>query len=99
MGLTRNTVRIRHGTTPGDQPSRRRHRRVIPARLRHFRLTRAGEDGTIEANLMNLSDREYRRSLQRYFNPSKNGTHRRLDELGLAQEPGTRSWRDRLQDR
>ncbi|WP_083650059.1 site-specific integrase [Amycolatopsis sp. CB00013] len=49
--------------------------------LRHFRLTHAGEDGATEADLMNLSGYEDRRTLQRYLKPSKEGTHRRLDDL------------------
>jgi integrase/recombinase XerC len=35
--------------------------------LRHSRLTHAGEDGATEANLMNLSGHEDRRTLQRYL--------------------------------
>lgn len=49
--------------------------------LRHSRLTHAGEDGATEADLMNLSGHEDRRTLQRYLKPSKEGTHRRLDEI------------------
>lgn len=49
--------------------------------LRHSRLTHAGEDGATEADLMNLSGHEDRRTLQRYLKPSKEGTHRRLDEM------------------
>lgn len=49
--------------------------------LRHSRLTQAGEDGATEADLMNLSGHEDRRTLQRYLKPSKEGTHRRLDEI------------------
>ena len=49
--------------------------------LRHSRLTHAGEDGATEADLMNLSGHEDRRTLQRYLRPSKEGTHRRLDEM------------------
>lgn len=49
--------------------------------LRHSRLTHAGEDGATEADLMNLSGHEDRRTLQRYLNPSKEGTHRRLDAI------------------
>ncbi|KFU76903.1 site-specific integrase [Amycolatopsis lurida] len=48
--------------------------------LRHSRLTHAGEDGATEADLMNLSGHEDRRILQRYLKPSKEGTHRRLDD-------------------
>ncbi|GAB3552420.1 integrase/recombinase XerC [Actinopolyspora lacussalsi] len=55
-----------------------------PHDLRHSRLTHAGEDGATEADLMNLSGHEDRRSLQRYLRPSKEGAHRRLDELDLA---------------
>jgi len=36
--------------------------------LRHSRLTHAGEDGATEADLMNLSGHEDRRTLQRYLN-------------------------------
>ncbi len=54
--------------------------------LRHSRLTHAGEDGATEADLMNLSGHEDRRTLQRYLKPSKEGTHRRLDEID-AQRP------------
>jgi hypothetical protein len=39
--------------------------------MRHSRLTHAGEDGTTEADLMNLSGHENRRTLQRYLKPSK----------------------------
>ena len=49
--------------------------------LRHSRLTHAGEDGATEADLMNLSGHEDRRTLQRYLKPSKEGTHRRLDKI------------------
>ncbi|TDD52951.1 site-specific integrase [Nonomuraea terrae] len=49
--------------------------------LRHSRLTHAGEDGATEADLMNLSGHEDRRTLQRYLKPSKEGIHRRLDGL------------------
>lgn len=49
--------------------------------LRHSRLTHAGEDGATEADLMNLSGHEDRRTLRRYLKPSKEGTHRRLDEI------------------
>ncbi|WP_300007374.1 site-specific integrase [Pseudonocardia sp.] len=49
--------------------------------LRHSRLTHAGEDGATEVDLMNLSGHEDRRTLQRYLKPSKEGTHRRLDEI------------------
>ncbi|MGC7103038.1 tyrosine-type recombinase/integrase [Amycolatopsis lurida] len=49
--------------------------------LRHSRLTHLGEDGATEADLMNLSGHEDRRALQRYLKPSKEGTHRRLDDL------------------
>ncbi|MFE3279545.1 tyrosine-type recombinase/integrase [Nocardia sp. NPDC059239] len=52
-----------------------------PHDLRHSRLTHAGEDGATEADLMNLSGHEDRRTLQRYLNPSKDGTHRRLDDI------------------
>ncbi|MBW4722379.1 tyrosine-type recombinase/integrase [Saccharothrix obliqua] len=52
-----------------------------PHDLRHSRLTHAGEDGATEADLMNLSGHEDRRTLQRYLTPSKEGTHRRLDEI------------------
>jgi hypothetical protein len=34
-----------------------------------------------EADLMNLSGHEDRHTLQRYLKPSKEGTHRRLDEI------------------
>ncbi|MGW3472296.1 hypothetical protein ACWDKQ_28380 [Saccharopolyspora sp. NPDC000995] len=49
--------------------------------LRHSRLTHAGEDGATEADLMNLSGHEDRRTLQRYLKLSKEGTHRRPDEI------------------
>jgi integrase/recombinase XerC len=49
--------------------------------LRHSRLTHAGEDGATEADLMNLSGHQDRRTLQRYLAPSKEGTHRRLDAI------------------
>lgn len=51
--------------------------------LRHSRLTHAGEDGATEADLMNLSGHEDRRTLQRYLKPSKEGTHRRLDAMDV----------------
>lgn len=54
-----------------------------PHDLRHSRLTHAGEDGATEADLMNLSGHEDRRTLQRYLKPSKEGTHRRLDALDV----------------
>ncbi|MGW4720445.1 tyrosine-type recombinase/integrase [Nocardia sp. NPDC004260] len=49
--------------------------------LRHSRLTHAGEDGATDTDLMNLSGHEDRRTLQRYLTPSKDGTHRRLDDI------------------
>jgi integrase len=55
--------------------------------LRHSRLTHAGEDGATEADLMNLSGHEDRRTLQRYLQPSKEGTQRRLD--GIEAQRGT----------
>jgi integrase/recombinase XerC len=55
--------------------------------LRHSRLTHAGEDGATEADLMNLSGHEDRRTLQRYLKPSKEGTQRRLD--GIEAQRGT----------
>jgi integrase/recombinase XerC len=60
--------------------------------LRHSRLTHAGEDGLTEADLMNLSGHEDRRTLQRYLKPSKDSTHRRLDETDAqrgTRTPGT----------
>jgi integrase len=41
--------------------------------LRHSRLTHAGEGGATEADLMNLSGHDDRRTLQRYLKPSKEG--------------------------
>jgi integrase/recombinase XerC len=55
--------------------------------LRHSRLTHAGKDGATEADLMNLSGHEDRRTLQRYLQPSKEGTQRRLD--GIEAQRGT----------
>ncbi|MGW0200649.1 hypothetical protein [Nonomuraea sp. NPDC003201] len=55
--------------------------------LRHSRLTHAGEDGATEADLMNLSVHEDRRTLQRYLKPSKEGAQRRLD--GIEAQRGT----------
>jgi integrase/recombinase XerC len=49
--------------------------------LRRSRLTHAGENGATEADLINLSGHEDRRTLQRYLKPSKEGTHRRLDAI------------------
>ncbi|MDE1675152.1 tyrosine-type recombinase/integrase [Nocardia gipuzkoensis] len=49
--------------------------------LRHSRLTHAGEDGATDTDLMNLSGHEDRRTLQRYLTPSKDCTHRRLDDI------------------
>lgn len=37
--------------------------------------------GATEADLMKLSGPEDRRTLQRYLKPSKEGTHRRLDDI------------------
>ncbi|MFI6100805.1 hypothetical protein ACIA8G_35095 [Lentzea sp. NPDC051213] len=51
--------------------------------LRHSRLTHAGEDSATEADLMNLSGHEDRRTLQRYLKPSNEGTHRRLDAMDV----------------
>ena len=59
--------------------------------LRHSRLTHAGEDGATEADLMNLSGHEDRRTLQRYLKPSKEGTHRRLDDLDARRGAWTSS--------
>jgi integrase/recombinase XerC len=59
--------------------------------LRHSRLTHAGEDGATEADLMNLSGHEDRRTLQRYLRPSKGGTHRRLDEIDAQRSTWTPS--------
>lgn len=59
--------------------------------LRHSRLTHAGEDGATEADLMNLSGHEDRRTLQRYLRPSKEGTHRRLDEIDAQRSTWTPS--------
>jgi integrase/recombinase XerC len=52
--------------------------------LRHSRLTHAGEGGASEADLMNLSGHEDRRTLQRYLAPSKEGTQARLDAIDAA---------------
>ncbi|WP_159850786.1 site-specific integrase [Nocardia sp. CY41] len=49
--------------------------------LRHSRLAHVGEDGATDTDLMNLSGHEDRRTLQRYLTPSKDGTHRRLDDI------------------
>lgn len=70
--------------------------RVAPAGwdlhdLLHSRLTHAGEDGATEADLMNLSGHEDRRTLQRYLKPSKEGTHRRLDEIDAHRDTWTPS--------
>ena len=62
--------------------------------LRHSRLTHAGEDGATEADLMNLSGHEDRRTLQRYLKPSKDGTHRRLDEIDTHRGSQTPSAED-----
>ncbi len=51
------------------------------AGVSHSRLTHADEDSATEADLMNLSAHGDRRTLQRYLKPSKEGTHRRLDEI------------------
>lgn len=67
--------------------------------LRHSRLTHAGEDGATEADLMNLSGHEDRRSLQRYLKPSKEGTQRRLDAMDVQRgtwTPGAREIAARL---
>lgn len=67
--------------------------------LRHSRLTHAGEDGATEADLMNLSGHEDRRTLQRYLKPSKGGTHRRLDDIDArrgAWTPGPDELAERL---
>jgi integrase/recombinase XerC len=71
-----------------------------PHDLRHSRLTHAGEDGATEADLMNLSGHEDRRTLQRYLNPSKDGTHQRLDAIDarhLPRTPGITEIADRLE--
>lgn len=60
-----------------------------PHDLRHSRITHAGEDGATEADLMNLSGHEDRRTLQRYLRPSKEGTHRRLDALDVQRDTWT----------
>ncbi|MEV0704990.1 hypothetical protein AB0I53_44715 [Saccharopolyspora sp. NPDC050389] len=77
-----------HGQTRGAAGPGRAERRLGTATggwdlhdLRHSRLTHAGEDGATEADLMNLSGHEDRRTLQRYLKPSKEGTHHRLDEI------------------
>jgi integrase/recombinase XerC len=70
-----------------------------PHDLRHSRLTHAGEDGATEADLMNLSGHEDRRTLQRYLKPSKDGTHRRLDDIDARRHtwtPGAAELADRL---
>lgn len=59
--------------------------------LRHSRLTHAGEDGATEADLMNLSGHEDHRTLQRYLKPSKEGTHRRLDDIDAQRSTWTSS--------
>jgi integrase/recombinase XerC len=59
--------------------------------LRHSRLTHASEDGATEADLMNLSGHQDRRTLQRYLTPSKEGTHRRLDEIDAHHDTWTPS--------
>lgn len=64
--------------------------------LRHSRLTHAGEDGATEADLMNLSGHQDRRTLQRYLNPSKEGTHRRLDEIDAQRGTWTTPSADEL---
>jgi integrase/recombinase XerC len=40
---------------------------------------------------MNLSGHEDRRTLQRYLRPSKEGTHRRLDEIDAQRSTWTPS--------
>jgi integrase/recombinase XerC len=59
--------------------------------LRHSRLTHAGEDGATEADLMLLSGHEDRRTLQRYLHPSKEGAHRRLDDIDARRAAATPS--------
>jgi integrase/recombinase XerC len=66
--------------------------------LRHSRLTHAGEDGATDTDLMNLSGHADRRTLQRYLTPSKEGTHRRLDEIDTHRPTWTPST-DELADR
>jgi integrase/recombinase XerC len=62
--------------------------------LRHSRLTHAGEGGATEVDLMNLSGHEDRRTLQRYLKPSKEGTHRRLDQIDDQRDTWTPSAED-----
>ncbi|MBF6284493.1 site-specific integrase (plasmid) [Nocardia farcinica] len=65
-----------------------------PHDLRHSRLTHAGEDGATEADLMLLSGHEDRRTLQRYLHPSKEGAHRRLDDIDARRGTWTPSAAD-----
>ena len=65
-----------------------------PHDLRHSRLTHAGEDGATEADLMLLSGHEDRRTLQRYLHPSKEGAHRRLDDIDARRGTATPSAAD-----
>jgi integrase/recombinase XerC len=69
-----------------------------PHDLRHSRLTHAGEDGATEADLMLLSGHEDRRTLQRYLHPTKDGAHRRLDDIDARRGAFTPSATD-LADR
>ena len=62
--------------------------RDIRHRTRYSRLTHAGEDGAAEADLMNPSGHEDRHTLQCYLEPSKEGAHRRLDEIDATDPPG-----------
>ncbi|MGW5384000.1 hypothetical protein [Nocardia sp. NPDC003963] len=49
--------------------------------LRHPGSPTPGRTAPPEADLMNLPGHEDRRILQRYLKPSKDGTHRRLDDV------------------
>ncbi len=52
-----------------------------PHDLRRSRLTQASKSGATDTDPMNLFGRRDRRTLQRCSIPSKDGTHRRVDDI------------------
>lgn len=57
--------------------------------LRHSRLTHLGEAGASELDLMILSGHEDRDTLQRYLHPTKEGAHRRIDDIDTRRSAWT----------
>lgn len=54
--------------------------------MRHSRLTHAGEDGATEADLMNRSGHEDRRTLQRYLKAAEKAPT--VDSMGSTPSEG-----------